>query len=54
MGFILQVRESLIPGAGEGLFAKRRLEAGQLIAYFAGVQVNLYDALSTSLIVLFV
>jgi len=33
----VEVMESLIPGAGKGLFAKEDVEAGKVIAYFAGV-----------------
>ena len=33
----VEVMESLIPGAGKGLFAKEDVEAGRVIAYFAGV-----------------
>ena len=37
---VVEVRQSLIPGAGEGLFMKTSLEGGVLVAYFAGVVVE--------------
>lgn len=33
------VKESNIPGAGEGLFARRKLAAGELVALFNGIKV---------------
>ena len=35
----VEVRESRIPGAGEGLFAVRDIGVGESVAYFAGVRV---------------
>ena len=32
------VGESSIPGAGDGLFAKRNFRSGQLVSYFGGVK----------------
>lgn len=37
---IVEVKQSLIPGAGQGLFAKKSLEKGVIVAYFAGVAVS--------------
>ena len=37
---IVEVRDSLIPGAGQGLFAKQSVEKGCVVAYFAGVVVD--------------
>lgn len=34
----VEVKESSIPGAGQGLFAKRPIPLGQLVAYFNGVR----------------
>ena len=35
----VEVRESRIPGAGEGLFAARDIAVGECVAYFAGVRL---------------
>ena len=35
----VEVRESRVPGAGEGLFAVRDVGVGESVAYFAGVRV---------------
>ncbi len=40
----VEVRPSLIESAGEGLFAKRAVHAGTLLAYFNGVRVTVTDA----------
>jgi len=37
---IVEVKQSLIPGAGQGLFAKKSVEKGVILAYFAGVAVS--------------
>ncbi|XP_023348048.1 histone-lysine N-methyltransferase SETD7 [Eurytemora carolleeae] len=42
----VEVKQSLIPGAGEGLFTTRRIRAGQLISFFAGVKVEVSGELS--------
>ena len=34
---MVEVKESLIPGAGQGLFTKCDVEKGKIISYFAGV-----------------
>jgi hypothetical protein len=34
----VEVRESSIPNAGEGLFARTDIEAGRVVAYFFGVK----------------
>ncbi len=34
------VKESLIPYAGEGLFAKRNFASGELISLFNGIRIN--------------
>ena len=39
----VEVRESRIAGAGEGLFAVRDIGAGENVAYFAGVRVPATD-----------
>ena len=36
----VEVKDSMIPGAGQGLFTKHPVEKGQVIAYFAGVVVQ--------------
>ena len=37
---VVEVRQSLIPGAGQGLFMRRGVEGGVVVAYFAGVVVE--------------
>jgi len=41
---IVEVKESLIPHAGQGLFTKQSVEKGVVIAYFAGVVVKGQDS----------
>ena len=36
----VEVRESRVPGAGEGLFAIRDIGVGENVAYFAGVRLS--------------
>ena len=36
----VEVRESRVPGAGEGLFAVRDIGVGENVAYFAGVRLS--------------
>ena len=36
----VEVRESRVPGAGQGLFMQRPVAAGTVVAYFAGVVVS--------------
>ena len=34
---LVEVKKSLIPNAGQGLFAKRSIDKGQIVAYFHGI-----------------
>ena len=36
----MEVKDSLIPGAGEGLFTRKHVSKGLVVAYFAGVKVD--------------
>ena len=36
----VEVRESRVPGAGQGLFMRRPVAPGTVVAYFAGVVVS--------------
>ena len=40
----MEVRQSAIPGAGEGLFLVRDVEANDTIAFFNGLRVTMEDA----------
>ena len=35
----VEVAASTVPGAGEGLFARRGIECGQLVALFSGTKI---------------
>ena len=43
----VEVKDSLIPGAGQGLFTKHPVEKGRVIAYFAGVVVEGLQAINS-------
>ena len=43
----VEVRESLIPDAGNGLFAKRDFSSGDIVCEYTGKVLNLMKALKT-------
>ena len=43
----VSVTDSLIPGAGQGLFTRQEVDKGRVIAYFAGVAVEGLEAIDS-------
>ena len=46
MFFSAQVRSSQVEGGGEGLYARRNLAKGEIVAFYNGVSTSIFNLLN--------